>query len=91
MIARLAMVAAAAGTLISGVSAQSTRDDPDTARRRDQSAPVRAYSSGDLDCADFNSWREAQDVLDADPGDRHSLDGDHDGVACEGLRRPFEF
>lgn len=40
---------------------------------------------GDLDCADFDTQDEAQEVLDADPGDPHRLDADNDGVACESL------
>lgn len=39
----------------------------------------------DLDCGDFDTQEEAQEVLDADPSDPHGLDGDGDGVACEHL------
>ena len=38
------------------------------------------------DCGDFPTWRQAQDfyVAAGGPGsDRHRLDGDKDGVACE--------
>ena len=37
-------------------------------------------------CSDFSSQREAQDVFNAcGRGDVHNLDGDNDGIACEGL------
>ena len=37
-------------------------------------------------CSDFLSQREAQDVFNAcGSGDIHNLDGDNDGIACEGL------
>lgn len=44
-----------------------------------------ACFASDCDCGDFATQAEAQAVLDAEPGDRHSLDGDQDGVACESL------
>ena len=41
-------------------------------------------AQGDLDCStDFDSQREAQAVLTADPSDPNNLDGDADGIACE--------
>lgn len=43
----------------------------------------------DRDCADFSTWREAQDFYHAEGGpdhDRHRLDADRDGEACESLR-----
>ena len=43
--------------------------------------------SGDRDCSDFNTWREAQSFYEANqPGDPHRLDADNDGIACESLR-----
>jgi micrococcal nuclease len=36
-----------------------------------------------LDCADFETQEEAQEIFDEDPSDPHYLDGDGDGVACE--------
>lgn len=42
-----------------------------------------AAQDGDLDCADFDSQQEAQDVLDGDPSDPNNLDADDDGVPCE--------
>ncbi len=48
-----------------------------------------SYSSDseDKDCSDFDTQSEAQRFFEAhQPGDPHRLDGDGDGVACEGLR-----
>jgi hypothetical protein len=41
------------------------------------------YSSGDLDCDDFATPAQAQEVFDQDPSDPNNLDGDGDGLACE--------
>ena len=42
----------------------------------------------DRDCGDFRTWTEAQRFYEsAGPDDPHRLDGDRDGIACEGLRR----
>ena len=50
-------------------------------------ARVAATSALDRDCGDFSSWKEAQAFFkSAGPGDPHRLDGDGDGIACEGLR-----
>ncbi len=40
-------------------------------------------SGGDLDCSDFSSQEEVQEVLEDDPSDPHGLDADDDGEACE--------
>jgi len=43
----------------------------------------------DRDCGDFSSHRKAQDFYKAAGGpasDRHRLDADRDGIACEALR-----
>lgn len=48
----------------------------------------RGSSSGerDRDCSDFDTQAVAQKFFEANqPGDPHSLDGDGDGAACEGL------
>ena len=50
----------------------------------------RAGPSGrvdDMDCSDFDTWREAQRFFEASgSGDPHRLDGNDDGEACESLR-----
>lgn len=56
-----------------------------TAPRAAPSNDLPACFTSDCDCGDFNTQAEAQAVLDAEPGDRHRLDGDDDGVACERL------
>jgi hypothetical protein len=46
-------------------------------------------SAGDKDCADFKSWRQAQNFYKKHGGpkkDPHRLDADRDGIACEDLR-----
>jgi hypothetical protein len=56
-------------------------------RSSNNSAPATRNTSGDRDCADFRSWREAQDFYQsAGRGDPHRLDADNDGIACESLR-----
>ena len=39
----------------------------------------------DLNCSDFATQPDAQEVLDADRSDPNGLDVDGDGVACETL------
>ena len=42
----------------------------------------------DRNCGDFDNQRDAQEFYEAAGGpetDRHRLDGDRDGVACESL------
>jgi len=47
----------------------------------------RQSSFEDRDCKDFRTHEEAQKFFEAArPGDPHKLDGDGDGVACEGLK-----
>jgi len=42
--------------------------------------------SGDQECSDFNTHRQAQAFFERhQPGDPHRLDGDGDGQACESL------
>ena len=51
--------------------------------------PVAPASAGDKDCADFDTWRQAQNFYKKHGGPRydpHRLDADDDGVACESLR-----
>ena len=50
-------------------------------------APGTSVAQADRDCSDFRSWEEAQAFYEqSGPGDPHSLDADHDGIACESLR-----
>lgn len=46
---------------------------------------TRSSTGGDLDCSDFRTQAEAQQVLSADRSDPHRLDGDGNGIACERL------
>ena len=56
-------------------------------RRLRLSSPYGLGDDADKDCRDFSTWQEAQAFFRAaGPGDPHRLDGDKDGVACEGLR-----
>ncbi len=41
-------------------------------------------------CSDFASQAQAQAVLRADPTDPNRLDGDRNGIACEGNRGPYD-
>lgn len=50
------------------------------------SAQLSTPLTGDLDCKNFQYQEEAQDVLDATPGDPYHLDDDKDGIACEALQ-----
>jgi micrococcal nuclease len=53
-------------------------------------APVTnlpACVNRDCNCDDFESYEQAQVVLKAFPGDPFDLDRNHDGEACESLRR----
>ncbi|MCH7685184.1 MAG: excalibur calcium-binding domain-containing protein [Planctomycetes bacterium] len=48
--------------------------------------PISDPSGPDRDCGDFDTWAQAQDFYEAAGGpdeDRHRLDGDRDGIACE--------
>ena len=51
--------------------------------------PLRYDPNGpDRDCGDFDIWAEAQDFYEAAGGpetDRHRLDRDRDGIACQSL------
>lgn len=49
-------------------------------------APIPTSYRRDYDCSDFSSHREAQEFYESDTFDRHNLDGDEDGIACESLR-----
>lgn len=49
------------------------------------SQPSETRGGGDLDCADFATQEEAQEVLEQDPSDPNGLDGEDDRIACESL------
>jgi hypothetical protein len=49
------------------------------------SAQLATPLTGDVDCKNFQYQEEAQDVLDATPGDPYHLDANKDGIACESL------
>ncbi len=49
------------------------------------SGPSGSLPNGELNCEDFSSQAEAQEVYDDDPSDPHSLDEDGDTEACEDL------
>ena len=49
---------------------------------------IRNIFTGDKDCADFSTHREAQIFYEDNGGphdDPHNLDSDRDGIACEDL------
>ena len=48
-------------------------------------APVSADHVDDRDCSDFDYQEDAQEWMDAHPGDPDRLDSDDDGRACEAL------
>jgi excalibur calcium-binding domain-containing protein len=62
-----------AGTQHSGTATRGTSPSTRTTRP----------AITDLDCRDFSSQAQAQQVLDRDHSDPNRLDADHDGVACE--------
>lgn len=41
----------------------------------------------DCNCSDFKSKEEAQAVLKAFPNDKHKIDRNRDGIACESLHK----
>jgi|SRR5215216_4024728 len=51
-----------------------------------QSASPGSRVDSNLDCASFETYEEAQRVLEQDLSDPHYFDGEGDGVACEELR-----
>ena len=53
--------------------------------------PAQYVGQGNrYNCSDFTSQAQAQAVLRADPTDPNRLDGDKDGMACEGNRGPYD-
>lgn len=60
--------------------------DPDPVPPWDWRHGVGKDSKQDKNCSDFDTQAEAQSFYEKhQPGDPHRLDGDGDGVACEGL------
>jgi len=56
-------------------------------RPRAGAARAGATAGADRDCSDFSTWRQAQAFFErSGTGDPHGLDGDGDGVACEGMQ-----
>lgn len=52
----------------------------------DGSGSGSAGGGGDLDCADFATWADAQGYYEANGGNNvDNLDSDYDGIACEAL------
>ncbi len=79
----LAVVAALGVLLILGLIAA-----PYVVTDASTDAPEIAVVPPDRDCADFPTWEQAQAAYEAMPAPyRYDLDGDRDGIACEGLRR----
>ena len=53
--------------------------------------PAAYIGSGDaFNCGQFRSQADAQAVLRANPRDPNRLDGDRDGIACEGNPAPHD-
>ena len=51
----------------------------------DYNYPICSYNA--YNCSDFQTWSEAQTVMEyCGKNDIHHLDGDNDGIACEGLK-----
>ena len=71
-------------------------DDPQNGESDDSDG---GSGSDDLDCEDFNTQEEAQEVYEQDTSDPHGLDRDNDDEACEtlpggssaSLKTPFSF
>ena len=68
----------------------ATRPAPEPTATEVPATPTPALlydpNGPDRNCGDFDTWRQAQDFYLAAGGpetDRHRLDGDSDGVACE--------
>jgi len=66
----------------SGTSSSSSSLQPDS----DYSTERSYVDTGDYDCTDFSTHREAQKFFEASgAGDPNGLDRDSDGSACETL------
>lgn len=73
-------------------------EDDESSSESDDSGSTTG-SGDDLNCDDFDTQAEAQEVYEQDTSDPNNLDGDNDGEACEtlpggssaSLRSPFSF
>ena len=61
-----------------GTACEATSDEA-----AEDGTKLGAKTGGDLDCVDLPSQKAAQDRLRADPSDRHKMDPENNGVACE--------
>src|SRR6201986_2498683 len=53
--------------------------------------PTQYIGQGNrYNCSDFKTQADAQAVLRADPRDPNQIDGDRDGIACEGNPGPSD-
>ena len=73
-----------------GVACQSLPGAPgeSTSSSKPESAPTPADNFDDRNCSDFATWSAAQSFFESEGGpssDRHRLDRDGDGVACQSL------
>ncbi|WP_053057876.1 MBL fold metallo-hydrolase [Rubrobacter aplysinae] len=51
----------------------------------ESSSSTGSSSPNEYNCSDFETWDEAQAVLEQEPSDPNYLDGEGDGIACESL------
>lgn len=72
------VVVVAVGLLLAGCGGGATGGTTTGPAVNPAATPV---ASGDS-CADYLTWREAQDALEAEPDVNADLDSDGDGVAC---------
>lgn len=63
----------------------STDPEPDAGGSSDSPSAAGSGDSNEYNCSDFETWEEAQAILDEYPGDPNYLDGEGDGIACESL------
>jgi hypothetical protein len=71
------------GTQHSGTQHSGTQHSGTAAQATSPSTRTTRPAITDLDCRDFSTQAQAQQVLDRDHSDPNRLDADHDGVACE--------
>lgn len=71
----------AAGGLLAGCGASATGG----AGRVPLSTPAAAPVAAGGTCADYSTWRDAQDAFEAKPDESADLDSDGDGVACSAV------